>query len=76
MIPVMLTVKEKTVYVHIYEILKTGILVITNSYGNTVFYKKIANSHYVIISLEQPIGKYWIEIDSDKVKTKKSFHLK
>lgn len=73
---VMILVKEKTVYVHLEEILKNGELVITNTTGNAVFQEKIADSFYEVITLEQPEGKYWITIDSDKIKTKKSFHLK
>ena len=71
----MLLVKEKTVYVHLYEILKNGKLVITNSLGNKVLRKKITDSFYEVITLEQPAGKYWIKIDSDEIKSKKSFHL-
>ena len=73
---VMILVKEKTVYVHLEEILKNGELTITNTIGKTVFQEKIADSHYEVITLNKPEGKYWIKIDSDKIKTKKSFHLK
>jgi hypothetical protein len=72
----MLLVKEKTIYVHLDEILQNGKLVITNSLGNIVFREKITDSFYEVITLEQPEGKYWIKIDSDKMKIKKSFTLK
>jgi hypothetical protein len=72
----MLLVKEKTVYVHLDEILQNGKLVITNSLGNIVFREEITDSFYEVITLEQPEGKYWIKIDSDKIKIKKSFILK
>ena len=40
----MLLVKEKTIYVHLDEILQNGKLVITNSLGNIVFREKIIDS--------------------------------
>jgi hypothetical protein len=73
---VMLFVKEKTVYLHMEGILKKGDIVITNISGNIVFQEKLTNSHYEVISLDQPEGKYWISIETEKKKTKKSFHLK
>lgn len=72
----LILVKEKTVYVHLDEILNSGKLIITNSTGNTVFEEDLLQSHYRIINLDQPEGKYWITIQSMKTKTKKSFHLK
>ncbi|MBI9036672.1 MAG: hypothetical protein JEY97_00945 [Bacteroidales bacterium] len=71
-----LLVKQKTVYVHFDQILQSGKLVITNSRGNTVFREKLTDSFFEVITLEQPEGKYCIKIDSDKIKTKKSFNLK
>lgn len=73
---IMILVKEKTVYIQLDEILKKGDMKITNALGNTVFHDKIANSHYKVVGLDQPAGKYWITVDSEKIKTRKSFHLK
>jgi hypothetical protein len=72
----MILVKEKTVYIQLNEILKNGDLVITNITGNTVLHEKITSSHYEVIWLDQPAGKYWIKIDSERIKTSKSFHIK
>jgi len=69
-------VKEKTVYIHLGQILQIGKLNILNTFGETVFQEKITNSYYEIITLDQPKGKYWIAIDSENIKTKKSFHIK
>lgn len=73
---IMILVKGKTVYVHLGEILKSGELFITNTLGNRVFQEEITNSHYKVIKLDQPQGRYQLVIDSEKLKTKKSFHLK
>ncbi len=73
---VMIVVKEKTLYIHMGEILKIGKLSISNNEGETVFQEKITNSHYEIITLDRPKGKYWINIDSEILKTKRSFILK
>ncbi|MCB2219840.1 MAG: T9SS type A sorting domain-containing protein [Bacteroidetes bacterium] len=73
---VMIVVREKTVYIHLSEILKQGNLSIYDAQGNTIFKDKIANSYYEVITLDQPKGKYWVRIDSENLKMHKTFLLK
>lgn len=73
---VMILVKGKTVYINLGEILKSGTLQIMNSQGTTVFQEKITDSHYEVISVDEPEGKYWIVIESEQMNIRKSFHLK
>jgi len=73
---VMILVKNKTVFIRFGEILNNGRLNITNTLGRQVFNKEFTKSHYEIIPLHEPGGKYWLNVDSDSIKTKKSFHLK
>lgn len=73
---VMILVRDKTVHIHLGEILKQGNLVIDNARGEAVFSERIVNSYYEVIFLDQPNGKYWVRIDSDRLKIKKSFILK
>ncbi|MCB0807507.1 MAG: hypothetical protein KDC05_17065 [Bacteroidales bacterium] len=73
---VMVLVRDKIVYIDLGEILKQGRLSIDDIKGNTVYKAEIADSHYEVIILDQPRGKYWVNITSDSLKTKKSFHIK
>ncbi|MBN1338899.1 MAG: hypothetical protein JXA03_06225 [Bacteroidales bacterium] len=73
---IMILVKDKTVFVRFGEILDKGRLDITNALGHQVFNKDFTKSHYEIISLREPGGKYWLTVDSDGIRIKKSFHLK
>jgi len=72
----LILVKEKTIYVHLEEVLSCGKLFITNTSGKSVFEENISKSDHLIINFNQPEGKYWITIQSQKTKTKKSFHIK
>jgi hypothetical protein len=73
---VMILVKDKTVFIHFGEILNKGKLNIFDTLGHPVFNREFAKSNYEVISFEQPGGKYWLSIESDNLKTRKSFHLK
>lgn len=73
---VMVLVRDKIVYIDLGEILKQGRISIDDVKGNTVYKAEIANSHYEVINLNQPTGKYWVSITSDSLNTKKSFHIK
>lgn len=73
---VMILVNNNIINIHFGEILKNGYLEITDAYGKTVFQKSLANTHYEVISLHQPEGKYWLSIDSEEIKTRRSFHYK
>ena len=55
---VMIVVKGKTVYIHLGEILKEGKLNIINTQGAIILKENITNSHYEVITLDQPEGKY------------------
>lgn len=72
----MILVKGKVVYIQFDEILEQGILIITNKGGKKVFEEKIWRTNYKALNLDQPEGKYTLELDSEKLKVKKSFHLK
>ena len=77
MTPVLILTKSKTVFIHLDKIIDNGKLVITNREGNIIFKKSILFSFYEIIKLTgQQGGKYWLRIDSEKIKVKKSFQLK
>jgi hypothetical protein len=73
---IMILVRDKTLYIHLGEILKQANLVIIDAKGITVFSDKVTNSYYKVITLDQPKGKYWVNIDSENMKVKKSFLLK
>lgn len=72
---IVILVKEKTLYIHLGEMLKKAELTISDVLGAPIHTGQISQSNYEIITLDQPPGKYWLKIKSDKLKTKKSFHL-
>ena len=72
---VMVLVRDKIVYIDLGDILKQVRISIDDVKGKTLYKSEIANSHYEVINLNQPRGKYWVIITSDSLNTKKSFHL-
>lgn len=73
---VLILVREKIVYIQFEEILEQGNLVITNILGDKVFEEKISDTNYKAITLDQPAGKYRLEIYTDTSNIKKTFHIK
>ncbi len=76
MSPVMILVKEKVVYIHLCEYLEQGNVVITNKEGIKVFEEKICRTNFKALNIDLSEGKYTIEVDSEKLKVKKTFHYK
>ncbi len=73
---ILVLTRKKTILVHISELLEIGELSVINSQGDKVFHKDIKSSFFESFTLDQPEGKYWIVVNSGKMKIKKSFHLK
>ncbi len=73
---ILILTRKKTILVHFSELLKTGELRVLNSQGDKIFFKNVKNSILESFTLDQPEGKYWLIVNSDKMKIKKSFHLK
>ncbi len=73
---VIVLVLEKRLYIQFVEILKEGKITILNELGTTIQQKVIKDSHYEVINFEHPKGKYFVRIDSDRITTNKSIHIK
>ncbi|MBE0655811.1 MAG: T9SS type A sorting domain-containing protein [Bacteroidales bacterium] len=73
---VMILVRDKTVYIQLGEILRNGNLSISDAHGKILMQVTILKSNFKVVDLNQPKGKYWVSIDSENMKVKKSFLLK
>ena len=73
---VLIISKNKTVYVHLDRIIKLGRLIISDSTNEIILEKQIIESNYESVILNQDAGRYFIQISSECINSRKTITIK